>query len=129
MSREKTSRRSSFGKAVIDSLKEFIVAAERGEPITARTVKLDLKETRYDKHEIKNIRAKLGVSQAVFAQLLSISVKTVQAWESGASNAPPLACRLLDEIDSDPMAWMRRRMARQTKTTPATRAGELVVQV
>jgi putative transcriptional regulator len=128
MKRKKLSHKSSFGKAVIDSLKEFIVAAERGESITARTVKLDLEERTYNRQEIKNIRAKLGVSQAVFAQLLSISVKTVQAWESGASNAPPLACRLLDEVDSDPIGWMRRRMARQTTTTPATRAEKLVVR-
>jgi DNA-binding transcriptional regulator YiaG len=128
MKREKASHKSSFGKAVIDSLKEFIVAAERGEPITARTVKLDLEERTYNRQEIKNIRGKLGVSQAVFAQLLSISVKTIQAWESGASSAPPLACRLLDEVDSDPMGWMRRRMARQSTTTPATQAGKLVVR-
>jgi putative transcriptional regulator len=110
--RERTSR---FGQAVIKSFEEFLGAAERGEPITARRVKLDLDPTPYTAAHIKRLRRKLGVSQAVFSQLMAVSIKTVQSWESGASLAPPMACRLLDEISFDPKGWMRRQWARSVR--------------
>jgi len=37
----------------------------------------------FTKRDIVNIRSRMKVSQAVFANLLNISVKTVQSWEQG----------------------------------------------
>lgn len=34
--------------------------------------------------EIRALRERIGVSQAFFAHALNVSIKTVQAWESGA---------------------------------------------
>ena len=45
--------------------------------------------------DIKNIREKLRVSQAVFAALLNTSVSTVQKWEIGQKRPTGTALKLL----------------------------------
>ena len=112
-------RGNGFGDAVIDSLRQFIDATERGEPMTARTVKLDLEPRPYDAEAVKSLRGSMGVSQPVFAQLLAVSPKTVQAWEAGRVKPPPLACRLLDKIRPDPVAWVRRQLEHGSRVDPA----------
>ena len=107
-------KRGSFEDAVIKSFDSFFEAVERGEPISVRKVKLDLEPRRYRPADIKQLRHKMNVSQAIFAQLLAVSVKTIQGWEAGATKAPGLACRLLDEISVDPRNWLQRRIAFHT---------------
>lgn len=109
MARKKPEK--TFGQAVIDSLKDFVAKAERGEPITVRTVRLNLQPHNYRARDVRLTREKLGVSQAVFAQLLAVSVDLVQAWEQGVRKPQPIACRLLDEVNSDPKRWLKRLVA------------------
>jgi len=53
----------------------------------------------YTPKEIRKIREKSGYSQAVFAKVLNVSVKTVQSWESGDRVPSHVALRLLEIID------------------------------
>ena len=53
----------------------------------------------YRAKEIKNMRANLRLSQSEFAQLLPVSVKTIQAWEQGQKTPSPLASKLLQLIE------------------------------
>lgn len=46
--------------------------------------------------EIARVRQKLNCSQAVFAMLLNISPRTVQAWEQGARTPSDAALKLLN---------------------------------
>lgn len=62
----------------------------------------DLKVTRIPRHpkamtpkDIARIRAKLNCSQTVFALILNISPKTVQAWEQGSREPGDAALKLL----------------------------------
>ena len=48
------------------------------------------------------------MSQAIFAQFLGVSVKTVSAWERGDKKPSDLACRFMDEIKESPDYWKRR---------------------
>jgi putative transcriptional regulator len=102
-------RRASFEDAVAKSFDSFF-AVKRGEPITVRNVKLDLEPRRYGPNDIKLLRQRMNISQAMFAQLLAVSVKTIQGWEAGVTTAPGMARRLLDEISENPKAWLRRRL-------------------
>ena len=54
---------------------------DRGEPMTRRTVALDLRIQDYTADQIRKIRRALNVSQAVMARLLGVSPLTIQAWE------------------------------------------------
>src|SRR5688500_16453419 len=52
--------------------------------------------------EVQALRDRIGVSQRVFAMTLNVSVKTVQAWESGARIADGGNLRLLRLAERHP---------------------------
>ena len=54
------------------------------------------------------IRKKLKLSQSAFAGLMGVSLRTVQDWEQGAKPPKGSACRLMDEIRTNPDYWRRR---------------------
>ena len=81
---------------------EEAIAYERG-TLEARVTKLSVKPVaHYDPAEIKSIRQNAGFTQAVFAQYMGVSVKTVEAWESGRNHPEGAACRLLALTKADP---------------------------
>jgi len=52
--------------------------------------------------EIKDIRQKAGLTQSLFARYLGVSLKTVEAWESGRNQPNGTACRMLFLTKKDP---------------------------
>jgi putative transcriptional regulator len=52
--------------------------------------------------EIKEIRNHTGLTQVLFAKYMGVSVKTVEAWESGRNHPEGAACRLLSLTRNDP---------------------------
>ncbi|CAN5443731.1 DNA-binding transcriptional regulator [soil metagenome] len=52
--------------------------------------------------EISNLRARLNVSQAVFARYLNISPKTVQSWEQGHGKPNGASLKLLSIATRNP---------------------------
>jgi putative transcriptional regulator len=76
------------------SLKEAM-AFETGRRDDLRVTKLPPRPKPLSKKEIAQIRHKLGASQAVFARILNVSVKTVRAWESGLRTPSDAALKLL----------------------------------
>jgi DNA-binding transcriptional regulator YiaG len=109
--RDKRRKTTAFGQAVIGSLSEFLETAKNGGQITARTVKLNLEPGDYGAKEVERTRERLGVSQAVFAQLLPVSLKLVQHREQGIRKPSPLACRMLDDINRDPQQWLQNHLS------------------
>lgn len=57
---------------------------------------------RFSAQEIKEIRHTTGMTQALFAGYMGVSVKTVEAWESGRNHPEGAACRLLAMTKTDP---------------------------
>lgn len=55
--------------------------------------------------EVKAIREKLHLSQAVFAQKLRTSVRTYQGWEQGRTKPSVHAALLLRMVDKSPQAF------------------------
>jgi putative transcriptional regulator len=53
----------------------------------------------YEPHEIKQIRLRYRVSQAVFAAYLNVSKTSVASWESGGKKPGPAAVKLLNLVD------------------------------
>ena len=50
----------------------------------------------------------LAMSRAAFAAFLGVDPSTVRSWEQGLRTPSPLACRMLSEIEADPVHWRRR---------------------
>ena len=53
----------------------------------------------YSAEEIKGIRNRLNMTQAVFALFMGISKKTVEAWEAGTNHPSGAASRLLSMME------------------------------
>lgn len=81
-----------IGKEILDGLREL----KRGEQ--GRVVNLP---------SVGSIREKTGLSQARFAQLLGVSVRTLQDWEQGRRAPSGAARTLLLIADRDPEALLR----------------------
>lgn len=73
------SRKRDIGKEILEGIREI----KRGEH--GRVTKVP---------SVSNIREQTGLSQAVFARLLGVSVRTLQEWEQGR-RAPSGAARTL----------------------------------
>lgn len=106
--------KASVETRILQGLEEFAQALEKRQPLTekfdARRIVLKLKPRPYDPEAVRRARDLLGVSQAVFALFLGVSVKTVQAWEQGLLVPNKMACRFMDEIQKDPRLYRRRLM-------------------
>ena len=76
---------NSLGEKLQRRLGAFAAALENHESVserfTCRTIKLQLEPRSYGPRQVKGTRKLLGVSQAIFAQFLGVSVKAVSAWE------------------------------------------------
>lgn len=55
----------------------------------------------YSKEKIKNIRLDLNLSQRAFAEVLGVSHKTVEAWESGRNHPAGSASRIIEILEKD----------------------------
>lgn len=100
---------SRLGKLIIQSMRE-VIAHARGEDIPARVVAMEVTARKarlelppwYPPHMIREIRHKLSVSQAIFAQMLGVSASTVRAWEQGRREPEGPARRLLQVAELHP---------------------------
>jgi DNA-binding transcriptional regulator YiaG len=100
----------SFRQQMAQSMKELQSIIDNGEGVdgggrfTARTVQV-VKPSAYAPGTIRAYRQSIGVSQAVFAQLLGVSQVLIRSWESGARKPAPIARRLLDILQQNPDAF------------------------
>jgi putative transcriptional regulator len=104
----------TFGEALIASMEEA-VAFKRGE-ITLRTRRVDrtarevqvAAPPRYDSARIRAIRAKLALSQPVFAAALNVSPQTIKACERGARTPDGPTLRLLEIAEEHPQIFLAK---------------------
>jgi putative transcriptional regulator len=108
----KSAMRASVGREIAGRLRAFKKALQSNRAIserfTCKRVVLDLQPMPYEPVMVKETRKLLGLSQALFAQFLGVSVKTVRAWEQGKGEPSVMACRFMDEIRHDPKYWRKR---------------------
>jgi putative transcriptional regulator len=102
----------SVGKEIIESLTEAVEILEAGgrlegrpDRFTVRTVEMPDDPNEYDAMAVKATRKRLGASQAVFARLVGVSIKLVQAWEISGREPSLTARRLMDEFNREPRRW------------------------
>jgi len=88
---------------LFDDLKEGFeeaIAHARGEKkLRARMVEVPKPPAHYKPKDIKRIRHNGNYSQSIFAKILNVSPKTIQAWESGIRSPTHAALRLLEIVD------------------------------
>lgn len=90
-----------FG-GIYRGLESAIKILGSGEQLTFDKVKLPEKPKDMTAKEIVALRKKLRVSQRVFAYLLNVSAKTVQAWEHRQNRPSGASLRLLRIVEEHP---------------------------
>ena len=80
-------------------LQEIIAYKDGKLQLTSEIFEVIKPPKNYKAKDIKRIRAKERCSQYSFAKVLNISIKTVQAWESGQRKPSGIALRMLEIID------------------------------
>ena len=78
------------------------VSGRRKITMRTTTVALPARVERIRPEEVRKIRLKLKVSQAVFARLLNVPVVTEASWEVGRRNPSGAALRLLQIAKKEP---------------------------
>lgn len=90
---------SEFFNEVMSGLNEA-VAIERGELSGKRIVYEISPLKKYDNKQIKTIRNSVNMTQALFAEYIGVSPKTVEAWENGKNHPTGSACRLISMLEN-----------------------------
>ena len=100
--------------SLFDDLKEGLQEAIDFEKSNgkAKTVTFMIEPVKkYSNEDIKKIRNKAGMTQAVFANYMGVSPKTVEAWELGRTHPTGPAYRLLDilaENKQDSLSFIKK---------------------
>lgn len=72
--------------------------------IKARTKTISIEPVPdFNAMDIKRIRVELGMTQLLFAGLMGVSIKTVEAWEAGRNRPDGPARRILEMLQTDPL--------------------------
>lgn len=90
-------------RSLFEDLKEGLQEAidfEKGNGKAKTTTYIIDPVRSYSNVEIKAVRNKAGMTQAVFANYLGVSKKTVEAWELGRTHPTGPANRLIEMLDS-----------------------------
>ena len=103
--------KANLGDLLVQSLTE-VRDGLRGKPhkLTLKTVEIPDPPT-FTPASIHRLRDRLGLSQGLFAKLVGVSRKLVEAWEAGSRTPSPMARRLLEAIAKKPSDYVRRRVA------------------
>jgi putative transcriptional regulator len=116
----------SFRKQIAQSMADLDAIMKTGQSFsgdnrfTVRTIRV-AEPGVYRPNTVRAVRKELGVSQAVFAQLLGVSQVLVRSWERGVREPAPIARRLLDVIRNDPQAATRLISTLPAGTARSTR--------
>ena len=84
-------------KAALEEANEFLEGN-----LTLRNFEVPAAPPSLKSREIVNLRESLRMSQSVFAKVLNVSPKTVQAWERGTRRPAQSALRLLQILKTEP---------------------------
>ena len=77
------------------------IAHSKGE-ITLVTTELPVPPPKPSPEDILSLRKKCRMSQAMFAAVVNVSVKTVQSWEQGLREPSDAALRMLQVLQREP---------------------------
>lgn len=109
-------KRTRLGQELIAGMKEAIAHSRHERELRTWTLEVPAPARRWRKEQIALLRKRrFGMSQPVFAALLSVKVSTVRAWEQGLKTPSGAASRLLELAETAPEAF--EKLATQARTS------------
>jgi putative transcriptional regulator len=117
-----TSKKKSIGEQIIEGLEDAL-AYQRGELRGARVTRVSLTARAarvqpappYSGARIATLRARLRLSQPVFAKALNVSVETVRSWEQEKRCPDGAALRLLQVAERHPKVILENVRSRRLR--------------
>lgn len=101
-------QKTKMGQELIAGLNEAIAHVRGSKKLRTTTIEIPEPAKPWKKEQIVELRKALfGVSQPVFAALLSVTVSTVRAWEQGQKSPSGAARRLLEIAAMAPDIFVR----------------------
>lgn len=95
----------TLGEVIHETAKDFYEAGVMSEQTMREFDALSLPPVKkYTPNQIKRIRRRFKVSQAVFALYLNTTASTVQKWEQGQKKPNGIALKLLSLVDHHGLA-------------------------
>jgi len=92
---------TSFSERLIQSAKQ--AEAHSAGKKTLRTIVIEIQPIpSYNSVQIKQIRTRLGLTQAMMGGIVGVSTKTIESWEIGYRRPSSTAMRVLAELDTNP---------------------------
>jgi putative transcriptional regulator len=99
---KKIRTKREISQSIIKGLEEAL-AFSKGKKTAKRSRDIIISELpMYKGNQVKKIRRKIDVTQKIFAEVLGVSVKTVEAWEGNRNIPDGPAQRLIYAIDNNP---------------------------
>lgn len=101
-------RETRLGQELISGLKEAVEHSRGTKKLRGSSLEIPQPARSWRKEQIARLRKRrFGVSQPVFASLLSVTASTVRAWEQGQKSPSGAARRLLELADIAPDVFQR----------------------
>lgn len=104
----------NFGDLLVESARQAVAIARRDAPELRKRIRkqgsvvIPPPPHAYTPEEIHALRIRLGLKQRQFADVLSVSDKTVKAWEQGVNRPSGSALRLLQIMEQHPEVLAER---------------------
>lgn len=109
-------RKTRLGQELISGLEEAVGHARGAKKLRTSTLEIPEPAKPWRKEQIAELRRRrFGVSQPIFASLLSVTASTVRAWEQGQKSPSGAARRLLEVAEIEPEVF--QRLAREHPRT------------
>ena len=90
---------------IFNSIKSGLEEAIQHEKglLKARTNKISISPIKtFSPEQIKMIRTREGMTQALFARFMGVSPKTIEAWEAGTNKPAGPASRMFELLEKEP---------------------------
>jgi putative transcriptional regulator len=101
-------RKTKLGQELIAGVGEAVEHARGTKKLRASTLDVPEPAKTWTKEAIARLRKRgFGMSQPVFASLLSVTASTVRAWEQGQKVPSGAARRLLEVAEIEPGVFQR----------------------
>ena len=101
-------RKTKLGQELIAGLEEALAHEKGAKKLRISTMEIAEPALPWKKEQISHLRKRrFGVSQPVFASLLSVTASTVRSWEQGQKSPSGAARRLLEVAAIAPEVFKR----------------------
>lgn len=108
-------KKTKLGQELLASLSEAVEHSKGKKQLRTTVLELPAPAKHWRKEQIARLRKeRFGVSQPVFASLLSVTASTVRAWEQGLKTPSGAASRLLELAEIEPEVF--RRLAKERRS-------------